>query len=368
MNTTRPKAAPSSQKSHCAIEWAGKRLQILLCCWVLGGFLFFAPAPTLAASLSITDSLGRTVEIPQPVHRIVALNSDILEVLRTLKAQDLVVGVFSEIVREPEFWGDLVQKPKAGSWRDPDLEAIVRLAPDLVIAYSRNPGPELEKKGEALGFRVLRLDLYRIEVLEKEVRALGLLLGKETEADRFCRWHRQHLDAVRSKLDAVADPPSVYVESYSDYHAAGPGSGGHEMCLVSGGRCVAGDLSIPYAVVTSEWVISRNPDVIVKAASFGNGYAVNNAGPFNRRRNAIMNRPAWNHVAAVESGRVYVMDSAIWTGPRAIVGIVYMARWIHPGRFPDLHPGDLHREYLEIFQGIPYKGVFVSDDIAGKAP
>jgi iron complex transport system substrate-binding protein len=57
------------------------------------------------------------------------------------------------------------------------------------------------------------------------------------------------------------------------------------------------------------------------------------------------------------------MDSAIWTGPRAIIGIAYMVRWIHPVLFFDLNPEALHREYLETFQGVPYCGIFVSDSL-----
>jgi iron complex transport system substrate-binding protein len=137
------------------------------------------------------------------------------------------------------------------------------------------------------------------------------------------------------------------------------------MCVLAGGRNIAAGLSIPYPRVTPEWVVSENPEVIVKAAAYGNGYALKDGAPFNRRRDAILRRKAWRHIAAVASGNVHVMDSAIWTGPRAIIGIAYMVRWIHPVLFFDLNPGVLHREYLETFQGVPYRGAFVSDSLAG---
>jgi len=56
------------------------------------------------------------------------------------------------------------------------------------------------------------------------------------------------------------------------------------------------------------------------------------------------------------------MDSAIWAGPRAMIGVGHMVRWFHPAFFSDLNPEALHRTYLETFQGVPYKGIFVSDD------
>ena len=315
------------------------------------------------AAVTIKDSLGRTIHVPYPVRRIVVLNSDVLEIVRTLKAEDYVVGVFSEIVREPEFWGGLAKRPKVGSWRDPDLEAIAALAPDVVVAYGRNPGPELEQKANLLGIKVLRLDFYKPNKLEEEARALGLLLDRMQEAKRFCEWHRRYLKMIQERIARTSRRPAVYIESYSDYHAAGPDSGGHEMCILAGGNNIATSLSIPFPRVTPEWVLTKNPEVIIKAASYGNGYSLKNTIPFNQRRDAIMRRPAWYHIPAVISGNVYVVDSSIWTGPRAIIGVSHMVRWIHPSLFSDLDPETLHRTYLETFQGVPYKGVFVSDDV-----
>ena len=315
--------------------------------------------------MDVLDALGRMVQVTLPVRRIVALNSDILEVLRALQAEDRVVGVFSEVVREPEFWGDLAARPKAGGWRTPNPEAIVRMEPDLVIVYGRNPGQEFDRKMAALGIQVLRLDCYKIETLEREVQSLGRILDRQPQAVRFCDWHRHHLGMIRERLAAgISDRLSVYVESYSDYHAAGPGSGGHEMCAMAGGRNIAAGLAVPYPQVTPEWVLSQDPVVIIKAASHGNGYTLKEPSPFNRRRNAILRRPAWRHITAVSTGGVHVMDSAIWTGPRAIIGIAYMVRWIYPGLFPDLDPEMLHKEYLETFQGVDYRGVFVSDPLS----
>jgi iron complex transport system substrate-binding protein len=328
-------------------------------------FLDLLAGAAFGASMTVRDALGRNVEVGLPIQRIVALNSDVLEALRILKAENCVAGVFSEIFREGEFWDDLALRPGVGSWWEPDMEAIAALNPDLVIAYSRHPGPLLEKKMALFGIQVLRLDLYKVETLEREVQVLGQLLGQEKEARRFCDWHRRHIEMIRTKIGGALSRPAVYIESYTDYHAAGPGSGGHEMCVSAGGRNIAAGLSIPYPRVTPEWVVSENPEVIVKSAAYGNGYALKDRAPFNRRRDAILHRTAWRHIAAVASGRVHVMDSAIWTGPRAIIGIAYMVRWIHPALFFDLNPEALHREYLETFQGVPYRGAFVSGSLAG---
>lgn len=324
--------------------------------------LNFLSEPAHGAAMTVVDALGRNVQVTVPIQRIVALNSDVIEVLRTLKAEECVVGVFSEIVREREFWGNVAERPKVGHWRDPDMEAIAALKPDLVIAYSQTPGPRLEQKMALFGIHVLRLDFYKIDTLEQEIQVLGKLLNRSKEAARFCEWHQRYLGMIHGRIAPTVRRPTVYLESYTDYHAVGPGSGGHEMCMRAGGRNIAADLSIPYPQVTPEWVVSQNPEVIIKAASYGNGYALTSPEPFNQHRDAIVRRPAWSRIPAVVTKNVHVMDSAIWTGPRAIIGVAYMARWFYPALFCDFDPASLHKEYLENFQGMAYRGVFISDD------
>jgi iron complex transport system substrate-binding protein len=224
----------------------------------------------------------------------------------------------------------------------------------------------LEQKMSLFDIKVLRMDFFKLDTLGAEVQALGILLNREREATWFCEWHQRHCNMIRKRLEGIVSHPPVYVESYTDYHAVGPGSGGHEMCVRAGGRNIAAELSIPYPRVTPEWVLSQNPVVIIKAASYGNGYARADSTCFNKLRDALLSRPAWEHISAVATGKVHVMDSAIWTGPRCCIGLAYMARWFYPDLFPDLDPVSLHKEYLELFQRIPYQGIFVSDEIGGR--
>jgi len=244
-----------------------------------------------ARAMVLTDALGRQVAVTTPVRRIVALNSDALEILRTLKAQNRVVGVSAEIVREPLFWGRrLTDLPKTGGWRTPNLEAIADLDPDLVLTYSRNPGADFDRKMADLGIPVLRLDFYKLATLEAEVRKIGRLLGEEDEARAFCDWYSGHLAQIRKRVAAVPYHPAVYIESYSDLATVGPMSGAHEMCLLVGGRNIAADTALPYPKVTPEWVVAQNPEIIVKAAAWGNGYQARDAAFFNELRDAIMAR------------------------------------------------------------------------------
>jgi iron complex transport system substrate-binding protein len=314
---------------------------------------------TRVEDLRIKDATGRFVEIRLPVKKLVVLTSDALEVIRALKAEDLVAGINTGIAKDPLFWPKLENKAKVGSWSEPNYELIVELNPDIVIGYARYPGRDMEKKLGPLGIKVVRLDFYKIRSMVKEIEILGRILGKEQEARQLIGWYQEKLNLIERESMPLRNRPDVYVESYSKYHTTGPGSGAHEMCVLAGGHNIASNFSIPYPEITPEWVLANNPRVIIKAAALSNCYAMTDPGALKSISNEIMARPAWDNVRAVRDGKVYVMASDIWTGPRAIIGISYMAKWFHPEVFKYLDPGKLHREYLEKFQGIKYQGVYV---------
>lgn len=309
--------------------------------------------------ITIVDANGRSIDVRLPVKGIVVLTSDALEVIRAIKAEGLVKGVNSSISKDPLFWPELKDRPSVGSWRNPNYELIAELDPDIVIGYAQRPGPVMEKKLRSLGIQVVRLDFYKILTLEREVKILGQILSREQEAGQLIEWYHKCQGLIRKRLKQIRYRPHVYVESYSKYHTTGPGSGGNEMCVLAGGHNIAEGFSIPYPEVTPEWVLVKNPQVIIKAAAASNAYGMVDTRHLKAIRKEIMARPVWNNIRAVQEGEVYVIESSIWTGPRAIIGVSYMAKWFHPDIFKDLDPEQFHREYLERFQRVPYRGTFV---------
>ncbi len=331
---------------------------ILFFCLLVSGYGIIAQA-TGRETISIEDATGRSVEIILPVRRLVVLTSDALEVIRALKAEDLVLGVNTGIARDPRFWPMLKNRQRVGSWMEPSYELIAELNPDIVIGYARHPSQDMEKKLIPFGITVIRLDFYKMRTLLKEVRTLGRILGKEEEARQLTTWYRKNLNLTEERMRDTDGRPLVYIESYSKYHTTGPGSGGHEMCALAGGHNIASGFSIPYPEITPEWVLAENPHIIIKATSLSCCYAMTDLQPLKSIRDNIIARPAWDNIRAVQGGKVYVMAGDIWTGPRAIIGATYLAKWFHPDFFEDIDPANLHKEYLERFQRIKYQGVYV---------
>jgi len=296
--------------------------------------------------------------------RVVLLNGDAAEIICALGAEGKVVGVSHEILKCPELALKLSGKPSVGRWNSPNLELIASLKPDAVIAYSRWPDSRLEEGLNPLGIRVMRINCYKLDKLTGDIKRLGEMFGEREKAEEMIQFIGAKLKLVREGVKRI--PPKervkVYVESYSDYVSVARGSGGAQLCEAAGGMNIAADQPVPYPRLSPEWVLRENPQVIVKAVSRGRvkvGYGVDDAAPLRDLWREITSRPGWDEIDAVKNGRVYLISADIWTGPRAFVGVCYLAKWFYPKRFDDLEPRKIHEEYLKRFLGVKLKGIFV---------
>jgi iron complex transport system substrate-binding protein len=308
--------------------------------------------------VTITDSLGRTVEAPCPPQRIVSVNSDVTEMICALGATDRIAGV-ADTADFPPLVKD---KAKVGQAFTPGVEKILELKPDVVFGYGNFLKSELAKQIEAAGVPLVFLDCYKTGAMSKDVKTLGTILGREKEAGEYVALFEKYLKQIEDRIKDIKpeEKTTVYLEGYTDYSSNASGSGGSEMLELAGGRNIAAAEAVPYPTVSPEWVVGKDPQVIIKAASstVASGYGAS-GDDMKKLREQIMSRTGWQQIKAVKDGRVYVISSEIYTGPRAPVGIAYFAKWLYPELFADLSPEDIHREFLSRFHGLEAKGAWV---------
>jgi iron complex transport system substrate-binding protein len=323
---------------------------------LLGLVLLLSALP--ARARQVEDAFGRLVTVPDQVRRVVVLSRDMLELVRIVGAMDRVVGVSDTVRRDPGFWPELAHIPQVGRWNDPDYEAIARLAPDLVLAYGRYPGPEAEVKLAAAHIALLRLEVYLLSGFDRAARSLGAALGESRAMETFLDWRRAQFARLAACRREANSPPLVYLEGYQRLTAWGPGTSGDESLSAGGGRNLAASLPTSHGEVSPEWILAGAPEAIVKITPLAGCYAAQSAEALRNEARAIADRPGFAALTAVSQGRIYVLASDIHGGPRAPIGAAYLARWLHPGQCRDIDPDALNREYLERFQGMPAKGAF----------
>jgi iron complex transport system substrate-binding protein len=318
--------------------------------------------------LTIVQYLGKSPDITEeavtvsmPIKRIVATTSYCAEALCAFEEQDKIVGVTQYAKERGELKTFLEDVPSIGgfSW---DMEKILELNPDIVLAYSYKSYPDREEILNAAGIPVVQMDFYRLKKNTREVRNLGWILGKKQRAEEIIDFVQQYLSLIKERMEDLEDEqkPQVYYESYREYKAFGPGSSYNDALVAGGGVNIFADLPTHSAEIDPEEVIRRDPQVILKALYSGIvpcGYDVTDTGPMEEFRNDIMRRPGWDHIDAVKNGRVYLI-SGDTEGMHSAIYYSYVAKMLHPELFADIDPIDIHREWSERFLGIKYKGVY----------
>jgi len=310
---------------------------------------------------------GKIVTIKKPVERIAVLTPDSAEALVALDSEDKVVGVPNGLT-PMELTFPLLSKLQAvAAGHEPDCEAIINLNPDVIITYGSSPDPsKLDDNLEGTNITVIRLDCWKPEYITGDIKKLGYMLGKETNADELIAFQTKYLEIIKDRLEEIPEDerPRVYLEGYGDYSTWSKGWGIHWLCALAGGTNIAADLPGSNPEIDSEWVLEQNPDIIVKVTSASvAGYEITDHSQIKEIWEAMISRPGWDSTIAVNNEKVYAMSRDMCYGTDYVIGLIYLAKWFHPDLFEDLDPQAIHQEYLTRFQHLDYDldkhGVFV---------
>lgn len=310
-------------------------------------------------TIEVKDSKGESVTVPLEPKRVVVTNNNVAEVIYVLGEADKIVGV-SDTTKFPE---ELANKEKVGKSFTPDIEKILELKPDIVFGYGDYVKKESIEKLNAAGVPFISIDAFKIETLEDDIKTLGTIFNKKERADEYVSFINKYLDLVNEKVEKI-DPDkktTVFWEGYSEGKSVSKGAGGHEMITLSGGNNIAGNEPVEYPKVSNEWVIEQNPQMVIKVAptKVPFGYGISDCKDMNVELDKLIKRTGWENIDAIKNENVHIISNEIATSARSVVGICYLAKWAYPEEFKDLDPEAVHKELIEKFYNIDYKGTWV---------
>lgn len=250
--------------------------------------------------------------------RIVALTVGSVDTLARLGALDRVVGVEEDcFVPGTEGLVKLRNDDHAGPSKALNVEAILALAPDLVVA-KRDLEPVLGGRGVDVFWASNATDLDGIAA---DVRALGARIGLDDRAEEVGRVMRAEADAIAAEVAALPRV-RVYYEAGRAGRTVGRGTVVDAMLRLAGGVNVAGDLPLANPVLTSEAILAADPEVIVLS-------------PWSDAPEEVALRPGWERTSAVRAGRVHRLSErerrVQYPGPSCVDGCrSELLSWIHP--------------------------------------
>ncbi|MFZ3148388.1 MAG: ABC transporter substrate-binding protein [Methanothrix sp.] len=308
-------------------------------------------APTFAEveqMIKITDEDGRNVDVPRDPNSIICLSPGAAEVIYALGESDRMIAVTDDCDMPPS----LLAKERLGkSGRDADIERIIELNPDLVIAKTGAFFPEEdEQKLMDYGIPVLRYRLLHIDALIPMIEDLGRILGKEEKASEMADHISGYYDTILDRTENISEEfrPSVYFMSMGHFDWTGNrASTGHTRIVEAGGRNIAADLQTIVPHVDMEWVIEQNPKIIVYSMSTEQYEGTTpTIEEMSAKREEIMSLPGFERIDAVKTGRVYITDIKISSGLSELAAMHYYAKWLHPDLFQDIDPRKVHEDLL----------------------
>ncbi|TYP56791.1 ABC transporter substrate-binding protein [Thermosediminibacter litoriperuensis] len=274
--------------------------------------------------INVKDQMGREIVIEKEPDRIVSLAPSNTEILFALGLGDKVVGV-TNYCDYPE---EAKKKEKIGGFADPNMEKLISLKPDLVLATIMHEKPV--RKLEELKIPVIVLNPQSIDDVFSTIELIGRATNKNQQAEELISTLKNRIKAVEDRVSTIpADKrPQVFYELWpSPLTTAGPGTFVHDLIEKAGGRNIAADAGKAYPEYSQEMVIDKNPDIII----FSHHYSSNQS------KEDIINRPGWKNIKAIKEGRVFYVDENIVQRPtpRLVDGLEQFAKIIHPEIFKD---------------------------------
>jgi len=215
-----------------------------------------------AASVIVTDDTGRHLSIPRPPLRIASLAPNVTAML-------FAAGAGAEVVATTEYSTEppaARRVPRMGDANAIDLERLVALRPDVIVAWPGGENPaEIDHVGR-LGIPVYRERVGELADLPASLRRLGALAGTREAADREADALDAHIAALTHRY-AGARPVTALLQVWSRpvYTVGGP----HlltDALRVCGARNVFSDLRQLGPAVSTEAVIARDPQIIIAVA------------------------------------------------------------------------------------------------------
>lgn len=345
--------------------------------------------PALAGEITVTDTLGRSVVVPESPERIIASGSGCLRLVVYLQAQDRVVAVDSAERRTPELgvlvssrpysianpqFGDL---PIFGEFRgmdSPELIAGLSPQPQVILKVSPLAGPHPDVLTEKTGIPVVGLELGNLTDRKEEfystLRLMGRILDRGERAEEVVAFFERHLAELTRRTEDIPEDerPTCYIGGVASRGAHGFTSTepNYPPFVYTGAKNVAAtpDRKGSQVVqIAKEKLLEWDPEVLfVDLSTLTAGEGANSL-------HQLRDDPAMAALTAVREGRVFGVlpyNSYSLNFGSVVADAYFVGKTLYPERFEDVDPAAMADEIYTFLVGKP---VFqtMNDYFSGRA-
>lgn len=279
---------------------------------------------TEAFPVTVTDATGEEVTLEEKPEKIISLLPSNTEIAFALGLNDQIIAVTDN----DDYPAEVAEKERIGGY-EIDVEKIIALAPDLVLAHELNVVEGIEQlRANSVPVLVVK-DANDFAEVYETIELIGKATGTSDAAHHVITEMERHLNDIEAKLAHItdADKKYVYLEISGEpeiYTAAAETLFDHLLTLAKGHNIFADEVGWPQ--VSEETVLEKDPDVIIALYNYVEDPVAD-----------ILQRSGWQDVTAVQKQQVYHVDENIVSrpGPRLTEGVEELAKAIYPDAFSD---------------------------------
>jgi len=265
--------------------------------------------------IKITDSYNREVIIENEPMRVISVAPSITETIFALGAGDKLVGR-TDYCNYPQEVNNI---ESIGSLRQPSIEKIIDLKPDLVIASTHFKEDVLKSLEEAGVKVVVFYGEESFEGVYEVIQKVGTVLNKKDRAEDLISNMKNRAEKVISRVEKLEKKEVYYVVFFGeqgDFTSGGDTFIGH-LIEMSGGKNAASDVEgWKYSL---ERLIEKDPDIVICSM-------------YDNTKEKLREANGYKDLTAVKEGRLYEIDDDLLElqGPRLVDGLEALAEIIHP--------------------------------------
>ncbi|MBI4417179.1 MAG: cobalamin-binding protein [Ignavibacteriales bacterium] len=219
-----------------------------------------------------------------------------------------VVGVTDFCDEPPQVRG----RARVGGMISPSFETIVSLKPDLILMTIAGNSRADHDRLVSLGFQVVVTNPSSLEGIYESIALIGSLTGSRTRADSLISQLRSKQRELVSRARMRPARSVLLLVSLRPIIAAGSGTFLHELIGLANGRNVAAHAPSAYPMLGREYILERDPDVIVVMNDVASS-----------PRDVVEAYPEWKNLSAVHRNSVHILDASVVSrpGPRIMNGL-----------------------------------------------
>lgn len=283
-----------------------------------------APAASAKAAETLVefhDDLGRLVRLKTTPQRIVSLAPNLTETVFALELGERLRGVTDYCDYPPE----ARTRARVGGPINPNLEQIVSLHPDVVLATRTLNRADTVEALDRLGIPVYTTDPHTVEDVVASIRRIGEVLGAKSNGESLAVAMERRLATLAHQLAGRAPKRVFFVVWLDPIISTGPRTFLADALRHAGAESVV-TTAQDWPQINIEEVLRQNPDFLV----FAGAHQDDPQGTIS----SLKKRPGWSSLAAVREGHfASVSDALDRPAPRMLDAIEDLAHQIHPEAF-----------------------------------